>query len=196
LIHPDSELEYVIHTDAIARAVGGVLMQEDKAGKLRIISTSLRGLNPTEQPYSTCEQELLAIVNSLQKFRIYIYGRKIKLYTDSQALTFLNRCVITSNPVARWLLSIQQYDIEIHHIKGTNNVLADILSRHPSELRAAETRDLTKPGTIMVHAVDLKIDNSVCKDLKNLGKLQDTDPRLKNPKGQIHCKHRKSRSEI
>ena len=185
LIHPDSELEYVIHTDASARAVGGVLMQEDKAGKLRIISTTSRVLNPTEQRYSTCEQELLAIVHSLQKFRIYIYGRKIKLYTDSQALTFLNRCVITSNRVARWLLSIQQYDIEIHHIKGTNNVLADILSRHPSEVSAAETRDLTRPGTIMVHAVDLKIDNNVCKDLKNLGKLQDTDPRLKTLKDKF-----------
>jgi hypothetical protein len=55
-------------------------------------------------------------------------------------------------------------------------VLTDILSRHLRELSTAETRDLTRPGTIMVHAVDLKIDNSVCKDLKNLGKLQDTDP--------------------
>ena len=142
-------------------------------------------LNSTEQRYSTCEQELLAIVHSLQKFRIYVYGRKIKLYTDSQALTFLNRCVITSNRVARWLLAIQQYDIEICHIKGANNVLADILSRYPSEFSVAETRELSRPGTIMVHAIDLKIDNSVCKDLKNLGKLQDTDPRLKDLKDKI-----------
>ena len=138
LVHPDSELEYVIHTDASARAVGGVLMQEDKAGKLKIISTTSRVLNPTEQRYSTCEQELLAIVHSLQKFRIYVYGGKIKLYTDSQALTFLNQCVITSNRVARWLLAIQQYDIEICHITGANNVLADILIQYLSELSVAE----------------------------------------------------------
>ena len=175
----------VIHTDASVRAIGGVLMQEDKTGKLKIISTTSRVLSSIEQRYSTCEQELAAIVHSLQKFRIYIYGRKIKLYTDSQALTFLNRCVITSNRVARWLLAIQQYDIEICHIKGANNVLADILSRYPSELSAAEARGLTRPGTIRVHAINLKIDNSVCRDLKNLGRLQDTDPRLKGLKDKI-----------
>jgi ribonuclease HI len=185
LVHPDSEADYIINTDASARAIGGVLMQEDRAGKLRIISTTSRVLSPTEQQYTTCEQELLAIVHALQRFRIYVYGRKIKLYTDSQALTFLNRCAITSNRVARWMLAIQQYDVEISHIKGTNNVLADVLSRNPSGLSQEETRELRRPDTIMVHAVNLKIDNSVCKDLKILGKLQDTDPRLKDLKDKI-----------
>jgi len=185
LVHPDSESENAIYTDASARANGGVLMQKDKAGNLRIISTTSRVLNPTEQRYTTCKQELLAIVHSLQKFRIYVYGQKIKLYTDSQALTFLNWCVITSNRVARWLLAIQLYDIEICHIKGANNVLADILSRYPSELSEAETRELSKPGTIMVRAIGLKVYNSVCKDLKNLGKLQNTDPRLKGLKDKV-----------
>jgi len=37
----------------------------------------------------------------------------------------------------------------------------------------------------MVHAIDLKVDNSVCKDLKNLGKLQNTDPRLKGLNDEV-----------
>ena len=61
-------------------------------------------------------------------FRIYVYGRKIKLYTDSQVLICLNQSVITSNRVARSLLAIKQSDIEICHTKGANDVLADILS--------------------------------------------------------------------
>jgi len=64
-------------------------------------------------------------------------------------------------------------------------VLADILSRYASELSVAETRELSRPGTIMVHAIDLKVDNRVCKDLKNLGKLQNTDPRLKGLKDKV-----------
>jgi hypothetical protein len=80
LIHPDSESEYVINTDASARAIGGVLMQEDKAGNLRIISTTSRVLNATEQRYSTCEKELLAIVHSLQKFRIYVWAENKAVY--------------------------------------------------------------------------------------------------------------------
>jgi len=98
------------------------------------------------------------ISHSLKKFRIYVYGRKIKMYIDSQALTIFNRCVITSNRVTRWLLAIRQYDIEICHIKGTNNVLADILGRYQSELSVAEPRDLSRPCTIMLHAVDFKIE--------------------------------------
>ena len=75
-------------------------------------------------------------------------------------------------------------------------MLADILSRYPSEVSVAETRDLSRPGTIMVHAIDLKIDNDICKDLKNLGKLQDSDPRLKGLKDKITEKNRPSRGEI
>jgi hypothetical protein len=52
------------------------------------------------------------------------------------------------------MLAIQQY-IEICHIKGDNNVLADILSRNPSELSVAETRELRRPGTIMLHAINM-----------------------------------------
>jgi len=62
LVHRDSESESVINTDAIARAVGGVLMKEDKVGKLRIISTASPVSNPTDQRYCTGEQQLLAAV--------------------------------------------------------------------------------------------------------------------------------------
>jgi hypothetical protein len=58
--------------------------------------------------------------------------------------------------VARWLLAIQQYDIKSCHIKGAHNVLADVLSRNPSDLRVAEKRQLTQPRTIMTHAMKLK----------------------------------------
>ena len=83
------------------------------------------------------------------------------------------------------MLAIQLYDIEMCHIKGANNVLADILIRYPSELSVAEIRALSKPGTIMVHAIELKVDYSACKDLKNLGKLQNTEPRLKRLKDKV-----------
>jgi len=46
--------------------------------------------------------------------------------------------------VASWLLAIQQYDIEIFHIKGANNMLAGILSRYPSELSVAEKKNIVK----------------------------------------------------
>jgi hypothetical protein len=107
LVQPDEDLPYLINTDASARAIGAVLSQ-DRQGNTNIVSTASRVLTQTEKWYTTCEQELLGIVFALEKFRIYIYGHKIILYTDNKILTFLNRCAITANRVARWMVNLQQ----------------------------------------------------------------------------------------
>jgi hypothetical protein len=93
LVHPDENLPYIINTDASARAIGAVLLQQDRKGNTNIVSTASRVL---EQRYKTCEQELLGIMLALEKFRVYIYGHKIILYTDNKS-TFLNRCAIISS---------------------------------------------------------------------------------------------------
>jgi len=104
LIHPDEQRGWIINSDASGRAIGAVLLQERDDGGFSIVSAASRVLNQNEQRYTTCEKELLAIVYALQRFRIYIYGRKVTLFTDNKALSFLNRCVITSNRVARWMV--------------------------------------------------------------------------------------------
>ena len=178
LVHPDHQLPYIINSDASSRAIGAILMQHSKDGNINIVSTASRVLTPAEQRYTTCELELLAIVYALSKFRIYIYGSKVILNTDNRALTFLDRCAITSNRVARWSLEIQSYDLVINHVKGVDNYLADVLSRNPAGLTASEIRNLNKPATLMVNKIELNIDKEVCKELKNLAAFQKNDPKL------------------
>ena len=134
---------------------------------------------------SFISNKLLAIVYTLDCFKIYIYGHKITLCTDNKSLTFLNKCVITSNRVARWILNIQEYDIEIKHIKGVQNHLADILSRFPTGLTDEEIRNLTRPDQILVHSVQLYTDKTVCKELKDTAALQDADPRIAAIKREV-----------
>jgi hypothetical protein len=95
LVHPDEEKGYAINTDASGKAIGGVLLQESDDGHYNIVSTASRVLSAAEQRYSTYEQELLAIVYALDRFKVYIYGHKITLCTDNKSLTFLNKCVVT-----------------------------------------------------------------------------------------------------
>jgi hypothetical protein len=178
LVHPDENKGYIIHTDASGRAIAGVLLQEDDDGHYNIVSTASRVLNAAEQRYSTCERELLAIVYALDRFKVYVYGHKIILCTDNKSLTFLHKCVITSNRVARWMLNVQEYDIEIRHIKGVQNHLADVLSRNPAGLTDEEIRNLTRPDQVMVNSVQLYVDKTIGTELKDLAVLQDTDPRL------------------
>jgi len=107
-------------------------LKQDQDGNTNIVSTASRVLTPTEQRFTARERELFGIIFALEKFRIYIYGHKIILYMDNKPSTFLNRCAITSNRVARWMVNLQQYDIELRHVKGAHNHLADIISRNPA----------------------------------------------------------------
>jgi hypothetical protein len=75
------------------------------------------------------------------------------LFTDNQAVTFPHKRVITSNRVARWLMKIQEINLEIRHIQGVQNHLADVVSHSPKGLTEEETRNLTHPDQIMVHKI-------------------------------------------
>jgi hypothetical protein len=75
LVQPEVSLPYIINTDASGRAIGGVLMQTNREGETHIVSTASRVLTETERRYSVTEQELLAIVFALDKFRNY-FGMK------------------------------------------------------------------------------------------------------------------------
>ena len=107
LVHPDEKKGYIINTDTIGKAIGGVLLQKSDDEHYNIVSTASRVLSAAEQRYLTGERELLLIVYALDHFKIYIYGHKDTLCTDNKSLTFLNKCVITSNCVACWILNIQ-----------------------------------------------------------------------------------------
>jgi hypothetical protein len=88
-----------------------------------IISTASRALTETERKYTTSEQELLAVVYVLQKFRIYVLGHSINIYSDNKALSFLKNCTLTPGRITRWILQLQEYDLEIRHISGTRRLV-------------------------------------------------------------------------
>jgi hypothetical protein len=109
------------------------------------VSTASRVLSHTEQRYSTCEQELLAIVYVLQKFRLYVYGRQIKVFADNKSLSFLKRCVLTSDRISRWVMQLQEYDLDVVYVSGSSNLLADILSRNRVGLTQQQIKAATRP---------------------------------------------------
>ena len=83
--------------------------------------------------YSVIEKECLSIIWAIQKFESYLYGREFLLETDHQPLVYLNRAKVANARLMRWALALQPYRFRIIAIKGSENVGADFLSRHPSE---------------------------------------------------------------
>ena len=101
---------------------------------IALLVISPKKFTPAQRNYSVIEQELLAIILALQHFEIYVpaYGPKITILSDHSHLQFLDRFKFKNVRLTRWSLLLQEYNLEIKHVKGVDNVIADCLSRAPT----------------------------------------------------------------
>ena len=136
LAHYHSDYPNIITTDASTKGLGATLWQKQPDGNLKPIGFASRFLSDTEKKYAINELELLAVFWGLEHFRLYVYGKRIKLLNDHQALESLikrNRSNKTySARLTRWLDRLTHFTINVSHIAGKHLALTDYLSRNPS----------------------------------------------------------------
>jgi hypothetical protein len=123
--------------DASDYAVGAVLGQT-KDRKHHAISYASRTLSGPQRNYATTKKELLTVGFAIDKFRSYLVGAKVIVYTDYAALKYLLTKKDAKPRLIRWILLLQEFDIEIKDKKEVENSVADHLSRmqfeNPQEL--------------------------------------------------------------
>nr|KAJ0222679.1 hypothetical protein LSAT_V11C200054720 [Lactuca sativa] len=124
---PNWDLPFEIMCDASNYAIGAVLGQKNGRASHMIYYAS-RTLDNAQSNYSTMEKELLAIVFSLEKFQQYLLGTKMRKKDAKPRLI-------------RWILLLQEFDLEIWDKSGCENLVADHLSRITSNETPLPLRD-------------------------------------------------------
>ena len=125
---PDWSLPFEIMCDVSDYAMGAVLGQR-KDKKPHVIYHANRTLNSAQINYTTTEKELLAVVFALDKFLSYLIGTSIVVFADHTALRYLLSKKDAKVRLIRWILLLQEFNIEIKDKKGVENVVVDHLSR-------------------------------------------------------------------
>ncbi|RDX84022.1 Retrovirus-related Pol polyprotein from transposon 17.6, partial [Mucuna pruriens] len=108
--------------------LGAVLGQRvDK--QLHVIAYASRMMDVAQVNYTTTKKELLAMVFALDKFRSYLLGSKIVVFSDHAALKYLLKKLNAKPRLIRWMLLLQEFNVEIRDKKGLENAVADHLSK-------------------------------------------------------------------
>ncbi|KAJ9536280.1 hypothetical protein OSB04_un000552 [Centaurea solstitialis] len=128
VIAPNWTLPLEVMCDASDWAVGAVLGQ--KVNKIfHPIYYASKILIDAQLNYTTTEKELLAVVFAFDRFRSYLIGTKVTVHTDHSAIKYLFNKTDAKPRLIRWVLLLQEFNIEVIDRKGTDNQVADHLSR-------------------------------------------------------------------
>ncbi|KAF8115430.1 hypothetical protein N665_0027s0045 [Sinapis alba] len=112
-------------SDYVVRAVLG--QKKDK--KTHVIYYASHTLNDAQMKYATNEKEMLAIVFVFEKFKSYLVVSKVIVYTDHATLRHLLAKKDAKPRLLRWILLLQEFDLDIRDKPGVENGVADHLSR-------------------------------------------------------------------
>ena len=121
-------LKLVVNASDVA--FGSALLQEDDVGVDHPVCYSKK-FNKSQLNYSTIEKVCLALVLAIKHFEVYLSSSSLPIcvFSDHNPLVFINKMKNRNQRLLRWSLMLPEYNIEVRHIRGKDNVIADCLSR-------------------------------------------------------------------
>jgi hypothetical protein len=127
LFFMEEGLPIYLHTDASDYGMGAYLFQKAMYGPEQPIEFISKSFTRERLRWSVPEKEAFIIYYALQKLEYLLRDEYFILRTDHKNLTYINS--EGSAKVRRWKLAIQEFNFDIEHIAGVDNIVADALSR-------------------------------------------------------------------
>ena len=135
LAFADFEKEFQLETDTSSEGLGAMLSQKQEDGKWHPIAFGSRELKGGEAKYHSSKLEFLALKWAIrEQFWEYLQYRPFTVLTDNNPLTYI---LTTPNLDASghwWVAALARYNMSIRYLKGSDNKVADALSRIETRL--------------------------------------------------------------
>ena len=164
---PDFSKVFEVACDASGVGIGGVLSQENHP-----VAFFSEKLNEAKIRYSTYDKEFYALVQALKYWRHYLLPHEFVLYSDHEALRYLNSQKKLNPRHAKWVEYIQAYTFVLKHRAGTENKVADALSRRSLLLSTIKTE--------VVGFDQIKEQYNTCPDFKEIHQALRIGPSRKH----------------
>jgi hypothetical protein len=123
---PNFQLPFEVHTDASGVGIGAVLSQLGHP-----IAYLSKALSSRAQTLSTYEKECLALIMAVEKWKQYLQHREFTIFTDHKSLIHLEAQQLTNSIQHKAFCKLLGMQYKVRYKQGTNNVVADALSRFP-----------------------------------------------------------------
>ena len=176
LVFVDLKRLFLLETDASKYSLGAILQQVQEDGKYHPVEYASRALRRSEANYHLSKLEFLSLKWAVTKqFKEYLMYQPFTMCTDKNPLTYI---LMTPNLDAtghRWVLALARFNFKLDYLCGTDNQVANILSRMETRLYENVTNKFLQ-----------SLDESSCdaKNIINDEKKADTQPLTK---GQKEC---------
>ena len=173
----DPQKETTISADASSYGLGAVIAQKQPTGEYRPIAYISRVLTSAEQQYTQIEKEALAVTWACEQLSNYLIGMQFHIFTDHKPLVpLMGQKNLDELPlqVQRFRMRLMRFKYTISHVPGKSLVVADMLSRAPTDSVTAEDEKLTQETDIYVNMVMNNLP-ATDKRLVEIKEAQDSD---------------------
>ena len=140
LVFADFEKPFRPETDASKEGLGAILLQESDDGQYHPVAFASRELRGGELKYHLSKLKFLALKWAVtEQFREYLQYQPFTVCMDNNPLTYI---LMTPNLDVLghcWIAALASYNMKLEYLKGSNNKVADALSRVSTQKLDKET---------------------------------------------------------